>query len=137
MRVRPQPESCRASAEELARPAAQAGRRALRGDAGSSASSAHRCQARPLCDGLFASLYPPRRLRRYARALAAVQDVLGRLNDAAVAAGLLRQLAQADPALAESAGFVNGFLSADARRAASKLDRRWRQIERIGPPRRK
>ncbi len=84
-----------------------------------------------------ASLYPPRRLRRYVRALAAVQDVLGRLNDAAVAAGLLRQLAQADPALAESAGFANGFLSAEARRATAKLDRRWRQIERIGPPRRK
>ncbi|MBK9608968.1 MAG: CYTH and CHAD domain-containing protein [Betaproteobacteria bacterium] len=85
----------------------------------------------------FASLYPPRRLRRYVKALTAMQDILGRMNDAAVAAGLLRQLVQADPALAESAGFVNGFLSADARRAASKLDRRWRQIERIGPPRRK
>ena len=85
----------------------------------------------------FASLYPPRRLRRYVGALAAMQDILGRLNDAAVAAGSLRELAQADSALAESAGFVDGFLAADARRATARLDRRWRQVERIGPPRRK
>ncbi len=85
----------------------------------------------------FVSLYPPRRMRPYVKTLIALQDELGRLNDAAVASGLLRHLAQADAGLAESAGFVNGYLSSGAQRGARNLDKRWKKFEQIERPQRK
>ena len=62
----------------------------------------------------FASLYPAKKMRRYAEGLAMLQDQLGTSNDAAVADRLLRQLQDGSLELAGSAGFVRGFLSAGA-----------------------
>jgi CHAD domain-containing protein len=78
----------------------------------------------------FSSLYPLRRMRPYVKTLVALQDELGRLNDAEVAAGLLRHLAQADTGFAESAGFVNGYLSSSALQGVRKLGKRWRAFQR-------
>ena len=60
----------------------------------------------------FESLYPAKKMRRYADGLAMLQDQLGARNDAAVADRLLRQLQDGSLELASSAGFVRGFLSA-------------------------
>ena len=60
----------------------------------------------------FESLYPAKKMRRYADGLAMLQDQLGASNDAAVADRLLRQLQDGSLELAGSAGFVRGFLSA-------------------------
>ncbi|MFT5532787.1 MAG: triphosphatase [Burkholderiaceae bacterium] len=62
----------------------------------------------------FVSLYPAKKMRRYAEGLAMLQDQLGASNDAAVADRLLKQLQEGAPELAGSAGFVRGFLSASA-----------------------
>jgi triphosphatase len=76
----------------------------------------------------FHSLYPAKRLRPYVAALAALQDALGWLNDASVADGLLRQLAQTCPDLAHSAGFARGYLSVRAERDVRKLGKRWQRF---------
>lgn len=60
----------------------------------------------------FSSLYPAKKMRRYAEGLAMLQDQLGASNDAAVADRLLRQLQDGPRELACSAGFVRGFLNA-------------------------
>lgn len=82
----------------------------------------------------FSSLYPLRRMRPYVKTLVALQDELGRLNDAEVAAGLLRHLVQADTGFAESAGFVNGYLSSSALQGVRKLGKRWRAFQRSERP---
>ena len=82
----------------------------------------------------FQSLYPAGQMRAYLNALTGLQDVLGALNDAAVAAGLLRQLAHSHPELAYSAGCVQGYLAAGAQRDVRKLGRLWRQFSRMKLP---
>ncbi len=85
----------------------------------------------------FQSLYPLRRVRPYVDALTGLQDALGALNDVAVADGLLRQLADAHPDLAYSAGCVRGYLAARTERDARKLGKLWRQFSAIKLPCRK
>jgi CHAD domain-containing protein len=82
----------------------------------------------------FESLYPARQVRPFIKALAALQDVLGRLNDAAVAQQLLRELAQQQPAQALGAGFVCGLLSAREQQTRRKLCKRWKALRRTAPP---
>lgn len=85
----------------------------------------------------FQSLYPARRMRPYVNALTGLQDALGALNDVAVAAGLLRQLAHDHPELAYSAGCVQGYLAARTERDVRKLGKLWRQFSPIKLPSRK
>ena len=85
----------------------------------------------------FQSLYPARRVRAYLNALTGLQDGLGAVNDVAVAAGLLRQLARSHPELAYSAGCVQGYLAAGAERDIGKLGKLWCQFSRIKLPGRK
>lgn len=82
----------------------------------------------------FQSLYPARRVRPYVDALTGLQDALGALNDVAVAAGLLRQLAHAHPELAYSAGCIQGYLAARTEREVRKLGKRWRRFAAIELP---
>ncbi len=75
----------------------------------------------------LASLFSATRVARYIERLAALQDVLGGLNDAAVDEALLREVEQADPALAHDASFARGYLLATAQCDAIGLrDRRLR-----------
>lgn len=82
----------------------------------------------------FASLYPARRVRPYVKALSALQDSLGQLNDAAVARKALRELAVRQPAQALGAGIAIGQLRAREPRALEKLCRRWKALRRLPRP---
>lgn len=68
----------------------------------------------------FESLYPAKRVRPFVDALTTLQDALGWLNDAAVAEGLLRHLAQVHPDVAQSAGFIRGYLAVRTKRDVGK-----------------
>lgn len=67
------------------------------------------------------SLFSGRRARRYARRLAALQDVLGVANDAAVAEQLAFRIAGADPAAHAAAGFVTGWAAHAAHTELARL----------------
>ncbi|MET0963845.1 MAG: CHAD domain-containing protein [Noviherbaspirillum sp.] len=82
----------------------------------------------------FASLYPARRVRPYLKALSALQDSLGQLNDAAVARKALRELAARQPAQALGAGIAIGLLAAREQRALDRLCRRWKVLRRRPRP---
>lgn len=82
----------------------------------------------------FASLFAPRRVKNYVKALTALQDELGLLNDITVATRLLADIAKGDPALGNEAGFADGMLAAripDEGRAATK---RWKKLAKVKPP---
>jgi inorganic triphosphatase YgiF len=83
----------------------------------------------------FGSLFAAKDVRPYVKALSGLQDELGYLNDAAVAAGLLDQLAAARPELAANAGFAKGFLAARAQNDEKKVPKLWRKVEPVARPR--
>jgi CHAD domain-containing protein len=80
------------------------------------------------------SLYAQRRVRRYVKALSALQDTLGWLNDAAVARALLRELAQREPAQALGAGIAAGYLAARSERSLKALLRQWKALRKVAAP---
>jgi triphosphatase len=82
----------------------------------------------------FASLFADRTVGPYLKALTRLQDKLGYLNDAAVAASLLTGVAASRPELAESVGFVKGYLAAQSRVDDRQLLRLWRRFRRIDMP---
>ena len=81
----------------------------------------------------FASLFPAKRARRFAGALAELQDVLGALNDAAVTGRLLEELEGAGktPPDATSVGIVRGWVGGAAHHGTTELAARWRAFRRI------
>jgi inorganic triphosphatase YgiF len=82
----------------------------------------------------FASLYPPRHVRPFVRALSSLQDTLGHLNDAAVTRKALRELATQQPAQALGAGFVIGLLTEREPAALEKMCKRWKALRRRRRP---
>jgi triphosphatase len=85
----------------------------------------------------FQSLYPAKRVQPFVKALTTLQDRLGWLNDAAVATGLLQHLAQIQPDLAHTAGFVRGYLAGRTERDVRKLGKLWQQFTPMKLPFRK
>jgi CHAD domain-containing protein len=79
----------------------------------------------------FASLYPPKRVRRYVAALEDLQDILGALNDAAVAERLLQEAAAAgpEPVAPRVEGLVRGWIAASAGHELARYRRAWREFE--------
>ena len=73
----------------------------------------------------FAVLYPRKRARPYLAALAALQDVLGALNDARVTQRLLAEL---PASRAQAAGVVSGWMACAGRERLAGLDRSWRDF---------
>ncbi|NMM39215.1 MAG: CYTH and CHAD domain-containing protein [Glaciimonas sp.] len=82
----------------------------------------------------FQSLYRPRPMHAYLKALSGLQDRLGRLNDIAVAGRLLQQLAHGHPELAFSAGLTQGYLDARTERQIRILGRHGRRCMRVKIP---
>jgi CHAD domain-containing protein len=83
----------------------------------------------------FASLYPPKSMRRYVGALEDLQDVLGALNDAAVGERLLREAAaaQPEPVAPRVEGLVRGWIAATARHELARYPRAWREFDDAKP----
>jgi inorganic triphosphatase YgiF len=78
----------------------------------------------------FADLFPGKRPRKYADALADLQDCLGVLQDVAMTQPLLESVAQGRDrdVLAHAAGLVSGWQAAAARRARSRLADRFERF---------
>ncbi len=80
----------------------------------------------------FAPLFSEKAARKYLPKLEDLQAVLGAVNDTAVAASLMDQLAGgADRAFA--AGVVQGYGAARRRRAAAKVQQAWGRFTRASP----
>jgi inorganic triphosphatase YgiF len=81
----------------------------------------------------FASLYPRKRVARYARALAGIQDILGALNDAAVVDRLLAEAGAGRPLAPEVVGLVRGWFGATARHELARFREAWAAFEAEKP----
>lgn len=79
----------------------------------------------------FAPLFPGKATRRFFKRLAALQEALGGLNDAAVATGLVAALGPAGRGFA--GGAVVGLVAARAADAKSEARRTWKRLRRAGP----
>ncbi len=78
----------------------------------------------------FAPLFPGKRGRTYLKRLAAMQDALGRINDAVTAVSLAAELAgPAD----DAAGAVRGWVAAQAAAVEPMLAKAWRRFDRARP----
>ncbi|RFC39228.1 MAG: adenylate cyclase [Candidatus Nitrotoga sp. LAW] len=75
----------------------------------------------------FAGIYPHKRARLYLVALAALQDVLGTLNDAAVTQRLLSEL---PVPRGQAAGIVSGWTACSSRARLQELHQAWRNFTR-------
>jgi len=86
------------------------------------------------CD-FFAPCFPHQAVAPMVRALAALQDTLGELNDIAVARGLLAELAapHAAPELRAAASQVRAGLAARERELIASLAQEWTALERRRP----
>jgi triphosphatase len=75
----------------------------------------------------FAALFPRKPARRYSKTLAALQDVLGVLNDAATAMVLLQELAPAvgDSMPREARGIVLGWVQGTSHWRLQELEHVW------------
>ncbi len=78
----------------------------------------------------FAPLFPGKRGRTYLDALAAVQDALGRINDAVTAVSLAGKLAGGAD---DAAGAVRGWVAAQAVAVEPMLAKAWRRFDRARP----
>ena len=82
----------------------------------------------------FQSLYRDRRVKRYISGLAALQDGLGWLNDAAVADRLLREIGALHQEVAPGASFARGYLCATMKQDLPGLNRLWEKFESTETP---
>ncbi len=82
----------------------------------------------------FRALYPAGRLRAYVGGLARLQEVLGQLNDAAVADDLLMKRLATRPDLSQGVAFVRGYLLARNRQDIRRLTRLWRRFRGVPLP---
>ena len=78
----------------------------------------------------FAGLFPGKRTRTYRKALARLQDVLGIMNDAAVAARLACEIAGAN---SNAAALLQGWAAAQATANADDLAQAWCEFNRVKP----
>jgi triphosphatase len=74
----------------------------------------------------FQGFYPARQVNRYLECLAALQDTLGCLNDAAVADEWLRKIVTSRPEVAGGASFARGYLCAATRQDVRRLRGQWK-----------
>lgn len=77
---------------------------------------------------LFGGLYGAKRRRRFQKAVTAVQDALGHLNDTAVASALMASLGRRAPGRAWAAGVVQGWVGAKAAHAREDARAAWDRL---------
>jgi triphosphatase len=83
----------------------------------------------------FANLYPRKATRRYLQALAALQDVLGALNDNATALNRAAHLCASthDPRCGQEAGILMGWSASVMREQLQALGQAWKAWRRQRP----
>jgi CHAD domain-containing protein len=82
----------------------------------------------------FAALFPKRRVRPYIQSLAGMQEVLGRLNDAATLLRLLPEVAAGARTLdARVSGMIQGWSAASTHLQLDALGRAWDHWQRQKP----
>ena len=110
-------------------------RRAGRGWAGLDVPALHAlrkdCKRLRYAAEFFRPLYAEKAGRRFVQHLAAVQDVLGVLNDGASACGLMAELGQAGRGFA--AGVVRGFVAGSRAADQAQISRAWAKFSRQHP----
>jgi triphosphatase len=79
----------------------------------------------------LAPAFPDRSIGRYVRRLSNVQEALGHLNDANVAAGLMGELAGAG-GLGYAGGVVRGFVAGSAGDARADIAGAWKRFRKLG-----
>jgi triphosphatase len=79
---------------------------------------------------IFAPLHPGKPAIRFIHRLSTLQNRLGSLNDAAVAAGLLGDLAGSGGGHAFATGLILGFAGAHAGRTRERMNKAWRKFHR-------
>ena len=77
----------------------------------------------------------PKKARNYIRALSELQDLLGSLNDNAVAWRLLDTLGAevASPSYQQAVGYVRGWSAAESERCVNQLPEAWKQFIKTQP----
>ncbi|MDZ4868688.1 MAG: CYTH and CHAD domain-containing protein [Alphaproteobacteria bacterium] len=90
------------------------------------------------CD-FFQSLFRKREVKAFVKRLSALQDVLGEMNDAAVARTLVRvilaeQGGDGAASIGYAGGVVVGWHVGHARERSEKLKRRWRRLAKLKAP---
>ena len=77
----------------------------------------------------------PKKARNYVRALSELQDLLGKLNDNAVAWRLLDTLGagESSPAYQQAVGYMRGWSAAEAERCRNQLPEAWKQFMKTQP----
>jgi CHAD domain-containing protein len=79
---------------------------------------------------IFAPLYPGKATHRFIRGLSRLQDRLGALNDGAVAATMLAELAGNH---AFATGLILGFVGAHSSDTRERIDKAWQKFHRLRP----
>jgi len=88
----------------------------------------------------FRSLFAKRATEKFLRRLGDLQDTLGRLNDAAVARALVKEIlaehgdGTAAAAIGYAGGVVAGWHLGHARLRVHQLARRWKRLAKLTPP---
>lgn len=82
----------------------------------------------------FQSLYRPVRFKRYVQRLAALQEVLGRINDMVVADGMLRQIDKDNAALANGTRFARKTLCTGRKKTVHAVLLQWKQFKTTKRP---
>jgi CHAD domain-containing protein len=83
----------------------------------------------------FVGLYSAGHFKRYLRRLADLQEYFGKMNDAAVADVMLREIEGGHPQLAGGAAFARGYVCAATGLDLPGLGRLWKRFARGGPNR--
>jgi triphosphatase len=82
---------------------------------------------------IFAPLHSGKSTSRFIRRLSTLQNRLGALNDAAVAASLLDELGGGGRGHAFANGIVLGFVGAHGARTRKRISRAWEKFHRLEP----
>ena len=85
----------------------------------------------------FQSLYGSKEMAPLIAGLLDLQDTLGWLNDAATAGRLLRELRDQTPGIAESTGFIRGYLAARVQYEQRKIRPLWLRVQPLKLPARR
>lgn len=82
----------------------------------------------------FGSLYKDKQVRPYVKALTHLQDELGWMNDAAVADGLLEELARGQVDLRAGIDAARAFLAAGTEDDIGRAQKAWKRFAPLKPP---